>query len=130
MEWMISLVELKVLVERARSPVTVKFVLIGCDLDDMVVIGVSDASFAGMPRGRSPGGMVLAFANPGVLEGPDRLTVTTYHQASGQVQLAAETSGSTLHQSVLGGDDICRLHREGMDDYGGPMEGHLGPDGI
>lgn len=33
------LVELKVLVERARSPVTVKFASIGCDLDDMVVIG-------------------------------------------------------------------------------------------
>lgn len=72
-----GLTELKVLVERARRPVTVRFGTLGCAVDTMMVIGISDASFAGMPRGRSQGGMVIAFANPDILEGPSNMSVLT-----------------------------------------------------
>ncbi|CAL1141583.1 unnamed protein product [Cladocopium goreaui] len=73
-----ALTELRVLVERARMPVTVKFTALGCDIKDMVVIYTSDASFAGMPRGRS-GGFAVGFANPEILAGSAPINVVHYH---------------------------------------------------
>ena len=73
-----ALTELRVLVERARMPVTVKFTALGCDIKDMVVICTSDASFAGMPRGRS-GGFAVGFANPEILAGSAPINVVHYH---------------------------------------------------
>lgn len=76
-----ALVELRVLVERARTPVTVKFTALGCNINDMVVVCTSDASFAGMPRGRSQGGFAVGFANPTILilAGPAPINVVHYH---------------------------------------------------
>eukprot|EP00435_Cladocopium_sp_Y103_P020643 s919_g5.t1 len=74
-----ALQELKVLVERARQPVTVRYEHLGCDVKDLVVLAISDASFAGMPRGRSQGGMAIAFANPQILQGPSKLAVVQHH---------------------------------------------------
>ena len=74
-----ALSELKILVDRAKQPVTVRFEKLDCPLDDMVVIAASDASFAGMPRGRSQGGMAIALANPNILHGEAKLAVVLYH---------------------------------------------------
>ncbi|CAK8991626.1 unnamed protein product [Durusdinium trenchii] len=74
-----ALQELKVLVERAREPHTQVFKKLGCGVDKMIVLGVSDASFAGMPRGRSQGGSVLMLANPLVLEGAAPVCVIACH---------------------------------------------------
>jgi hypothetical protein len=74
-----ALTELKILVDRARQPVTIKFEHLGCDMSEMIVVAVSDASFAGMPRGRSQGGLAVAFANPKILEGQSKLCIVTHH---------------------------------------------------
>ena len=74
-----ALVELKLLVDRARTPVTVKFEKLGCEVKDMVVVCTSDASFAGMPRGRSQGGFAIGFANPDILSGTAPFNVVHYH---------------------------------------------------
>lgn len=86
----LALTELKVLVERARKPVTVQFAALGCDIEKMLVVGISDASFAGMPRGRSQGGLVIAFANPDILEGPAKMNVIMYH--SGLIKRVVRSS--------------------------------------
>ena len=67
-----ALVELKILVDRAKEPVIVNFRKLHCALDKALVIGASDASFASMPRGRSQGGYVIMIANPEILEGGQR----------------------------------------------------------
>ena len=74
-----ALTELKILVDRARQPVTIKFEHLGCDMSEMIVVAVSDASFAGMPRGRSQGGLAVAFANPKILEGQSKLCIVIHH---------------------------------------------------
>ena len=48
-------------------------------MSEMIVLAVSDASFAGMPRGRSQGGLVVAFANLKILEGQSKLCIVTRH---------------------------------------------------
>ena len=58
---------------------TIKFEHLGCDMSEMIVVAVSDASFAGMPRGRSQGGLAVAFANPKILEGQSKLCIVTHH---------------------------------------------------
>ena len=74
-----ALSELKVLVDRARQPVTIRYENLGCSTDDMVVVAASDASFAGMPRGRSQGGMAIALADPRILHGEAKLAVVLHH---------------------------------------------------
>lgn len=74
-----ALVELKILVDRAKEPVIVNFRKLHCSLDKALVIGASDASFASMPRGRSQGGYVIMIANPEILEGEAAVNVVTYH---------------------------------------------------
>lgn len=51
-----ALVELKILVDRAREDAIVTFRKLRCPVEKAVIIGASDASFASMPRGRSQGG--------------------------------------------------------------------------
>lgn len=74
-----ALTELKILVERAKENVIIQYVHLGCSLDEAIVVGASDASFAGMPRGRSQGGFALAFANPKILHGEAPLAIVAYH---------------------------------------------------
>ena len=100
-----ALAELQILVDRARETTKIKFHKLGCSLSDIVVLGISDASFAGMPRGRSQGGYVLALANPQILDGQSQLAVLAYH--SGLIRrvvrssLAAEISqaANTLEEA-------------------------------
>ena len=64
-----ALVGLKLLVDRARIGTTVKYEHWGCELKKLVMVCASDASFAGMPCGRSQGGCVVSMATE-ILEGP------------------------------------------------------------
>ena len=59
-----ALLELKILVDRAREPHFHVFKHLGCHINDLVVLAVSDASFGGMPKGRSQGGMVVLMGQP------------------------------------------------------------------
>lgn len=64
-----ALEELYVLVERATDVKTMRFMPLGCSPSQWLVVAASDASFGGMPRGRSQGGTVCLIAHPGLLEG-------------------------------------------------------------
>lgn len=100
-----ALIELKILVDRAREPATLNFRKLRCPIEKAVVIGASDASFASMPRGRSQGGYVVMVANPEVMDGEAPVNVLSYH--SGLIKrvvrssLAAEISqaASTLEET-------------------------------
>ena len=69
-----ALVELKLLVDRARIGTTVKYEHWGCELGKAGDGCASDASFPGMPRGRSQGGCVVSMATE-ILEGPWKIAV-------------------------------------------------------
>ena len=100
-----ALIELKILVDRAREETMVNFRKLRCPVEKAVVIGASDASFASMPRGRSQGGYVVMIANPEVLNGEAPVNVLSYH--SGLIKrvvrssLAAEISqaATTLEET-------------------------------
>ena len=100
-----ALSELKILVERARQPVTIRYEALGCEVKNMIVLAISDASFAGMPRGRSQGGLAIAFANPEILHGQAKMAIVAHH--SGLLKrvvrssLAAEISqaASTMEEA-------------------------------
>lgn len=74
-----ALVELKILVERAKDATIINFRKLHCPVEKALVIGASDASFASMPRGRSQGGYVIMIANPDILEGEAAVNVVSYH---------------------------------------------------
>ena len=74
-----ALVELKILVERAKEATIINFRKLHCPVEKALVIGASDASFASMPRGRSQGGYVIMIANPDILEGEAAVNVVSYH---------------------------------------------------
>ncbi|CAL1140460.1 unnamed protein product [Cladocopium goreaui] len=100
-----ALSELKILLERARQPVTIRYEALGCEVKNMIVLAISDASFAGMPRGRSQGGLAIAFANPEILHGQAKMAIVAHH--SGLLKrvvrssLAAEISqaASTMEEA-------------------------------
>ena len=104
-----ALAELKILVDRANVSTTIKYEHLGCDLAQMVMIAASDASFAGMPRGRSQGGCVVCLANPAILHGTAKVSVLLWH--SGLLKrvvrssLAAEISQAAL---AMEEGDFCR----------------------
>eukprot|EP00435_Cladocopium_sp_Y103_P017212 s2419_g4.t1 len=54
--------------KRAQEPVDVKIPVLGCPLDDVLVVSASDAAFAAQPNGGSQGGVTCLLAHPDVLE--------------------------------------------------------------
>ena len=88
-----ALAELQVLVDRARQPYSHVFRRIPCSLDELVVLGVSDASFGGMPGGRSQGGTVLLLAHPKVMHGVGQAAVISFH--SGLLKRVVRSSLAT-----------------------------------
>lgn len=64
-----ALTELKILVDRAREP----------HFQVFRNLAVFDASFGGMPKGRSQGGLVLLLASPKILEGEAPACALAFH---------------------------------------------------
>ena len=56
-------------VRRAKNDVTMKVVNLGCELNEMVVLSISDAAYAAQPGGGSQGGLLIGLAHPGILQG-------------------------------------------------------------
>ena len=56
-------------VRRSKSDVTMKVVNLGCELNEMVVLSISDAAYAAQPGGGSQGGLLIGLAHPGILHG-------------------------------------------------------------
>ena len=76
-----ALDELYVLVERAKAVQTMRFKPLGCPPGQWMVVAASDASFGGMPRGRSQGGAVCLVAHPSLLEAKAVAVPITFRSA-------------------------------------------------
>ena len=76
-----ALDKLYILVERAKEVKTMRFKPLGCEPGQWLVVAASDASFGGMPRGRSQGGAVCLIANPELLEGKAMAVPVTFQSA-------------------------------------------------
>ena len=59
-----------------------KFSSLGCDLAQAEILAASDASFGGMPRGRSQGGGVIMIANEKILDGQPKPCLYSSTRAS------------------------------------------------
>lgn len=63
------------LVRRARQSVPVVVKNLGCSLEDVVFLAISDAAYAAQPGGASQGGLIVAAANPNVQQSPSAVTI-------------------------------------------------------
>ncbi len=62
-------------VRRARQSVRVVVPNLGCSLEDIVFLAISDAAYAAQPGGASQGGLIIAAANPNVQTGAAAVTI-------------------------------------------------------
>ena len=89
------------LVRRAREPYEYVFQALDGSLDNLVFIGVSDASHGAMPKGRSQGGLMVLVADERILEGEAVVNCLMFHSSvikrvvrsslAAEVSQAAET---------------------------------------
>ena len=63
------------LIVKARWPLDMKVVHLGCPLEEMLVLSASDAAFAGQPKAASQGGVTCLLANPSVLKGEAQVVI-------------------------------------------------------
>lgn len=62
-------------VRRARQSVQVTVKNLGCSLDEIVFLAISDAAYAAQPGGASQGGLIVAAANPNVQQAPSAVSI-------------------------------------------------------
>ena len=79
-------------VYRAKQPTTQVIKKLDCAMEDVVIISASDAAFGAQPGGYSQGGMVIALAEPQILEGEAKLCVV--EAASMKIQRVVRCSMS------------------------------------
>ena len=79
-------------VYRAKQPTTQVIKKLDCALEEVVIISASDAAFGAQPGGYSQGGMVIALAEPQILEGSAKLCVV--EAASMKIQRVVRCSMS------------------------------------
>ncbi|CAE7240505.1 TY4B-J, partial [Symbiodinium sp. CCMP2592] len=86
-------------VKRAQEPLNFKVRNLGCAIEDVLVVSVSDAAYGAMPGGHSQGGNLVLFANPEVLSGVGRICIlegnsTKIHRVV-RCSMSAEISSMT-----------------------------------
>ncbi|CAE7829188.1 unnamed protein product [Symbiodinium microadriaticum] len=79
-------------IRRAKDPVLLRMRHLGCSLEEVVILSVSDAAYGAMPNGGSQGGTLVLFANPDVLEG--EAPVCVMEASSSKVQRVVRCSMS------------------------------------
>jgi hypothetical protein len=52
-----------------------KIAYLGCPIEELVVLSISDAAYGAQPKGGSQGGLIVAMAHPDVQRGEARLAV-------------------------------------------------------
>ena len=77
-------------VRRAKGSLKMIIRNLGCDLEDMVVLSISDAAYGAQPRGGSQGGLLVALASPRVLKGTGE--VILLEGQSSRIQRVARSS--------------------------------------
>ena len=87
-------------VRRAQQELEVRVPRLGCAISEMVVLSISDASYAGQPGGASQGGLLIALAHPDILSGEAPLAVI--EGMSGKLQRVVRCSmAAELSQAAL-----------------------------
>ena len=59
-----ALAWLNKVIRRSHKEFVMKVPCLGCPVEDMVMLSVSDAAYAAQPKGSSQGGLLIAFAHP------------------------------------------------------------------
>lgn len=77
---------------RAKQPTTQVIRKFNCSLEEILVLSASDAAFGAQPGGASQGGMVVALAEPSVLEGEGAVSIV--EAASMKIQRVVRCSMS------------------------------------
>lgn len=77
---------------RAKQPTTQVIRKFNCSLEEILVLSASDAAFGAQPGGASQGGMVIALAEPSVLDGEGAVSIV--EAASMKIQRVVRCSMS------------------------------------
>ena len=70
-----ALVWLNKLIRRSHQDFIMKIAYLGCHIEELVVLSISDAAYGAQPKGGSQGGLIVAMAHPDVQRGEARLAV-------------------------------------------------------
>ena len=70
-----ALVWLDKLIRRSHQDFIMKIAYLGCPIEELVVLSISDAAYGAQPKGGSQGGLIVAMADPDVQRGEARLAV-------------------------------------------------------
>ncbi|CAE7238450.1 TY4B-J, partial [Symbiodinium sp. CCMP2456] len=85
-------------VKRAREDIIIPIRNLGCDLDEVMIISVSDAAYGAMPGGHSQSGVLVLMASPKVLTGT--APVCALEGSSGKIQRIVRCSMSAEVSSL------------------------------
>ncbi|CAE7743820.1 unnamed protein product [Symbiodinium sp. CCMP2456] len=101
-------------IRRAKESVVLRVRNLGCSLEDVVVLSVSDAAYGAMPNGGSQGGTLVMFASPTVLEGvgPVCILEATSSKVQRIVRCSMSAEVSSLATAFEHGDYVRALFVE------------------
>ena len=87
-------------VRRAQQDLEVRVPNLDCEIEQLVVLSISDASYAGQPGGCSQGGLVIGLAHPSIRDGEAALAIiegmSSKLQRVVRCSMAAELSQAAL----------------------------------
>lgn len=87
-------------VRRAQQDLEVRVPRLGCDVNELVVLSISDASYAGQPGGGSQGGLLIGLVHPDIMHGPGKIAII--EGISGKLQRVVRCSmAAELSQAAL-----------------------------
>ncbi|CAE7522180.1 unnamed protein product, partial [Symbiodinium necroappetens] len=85
-------------VKRAREDVVIPIGNLGCDLEDIIVVSVSDAAYGAMPGGHSQSGVLVLMASPKILT--ETAPVCALEGSSSKIQRVVRCSMSAEVSSL------------------------------
>ena len=105
-------------VKRAQEPLIFKVRNLGCPLEDLVLVSVSDAAYGAMPGGHSQGGNLVMLAHPGVLQGRAPVCILEGNSAKIHrvVRCSMSAEISALATAYEHGDYVRAVLAELLDD--------------
>ncbi|CAE7712200.1 RE1 [Symbiodinium sp. CCMP2592] len=102
---------------RSQEDVVSRVPNLGCPLEDLLVLSVSDAAFGAMPGGGSQGGILIMLASPAVLEGkaPVCILEGTSNKIHRVVRCSMSAEVSSLATAFEHGDYVRAVFCELVD---------------
>jgi hypothetical protein len=91
--------QVNVRVRKARAQAVMRYPRLRCDLDEVIIVTPSDGAYGAMPGGSSQQGLVVAIAEPAILDGVGRLNLLEWSSTKvkrvARSSMAAEVSAAT-----------------------------------